>query len=119
MPLSGFTAAEGGLGWEPGTHLADLDANHRNIVDVSLENEPVAIGILGLDLPWEGTPTLLHTKLTARVPGIPKTVQSLGSALTRIKPVLAEAGIRVQKTRGKERMVSIRQIEEIRSHGSE
>lgn len=105
-------AAECGLGWEPGTHLADLKANRRNAVETSLESEPVAIGIMELSLPWSGTPTRLHEALSGKVPGIPKTVNGLGSALTRIKPVLAEVGITVQRQRGKDRQVTIRRAAE-------
>ena len=89
-------------GWEPGTHITDLEENRRKAFATSLENEPVAIGIMDLALPWKGTPTCLHEKLSGTVPGIPKTVSSLGSALTRIKPVLAEVGIAIEKREGRE-----------------
>ncbi len=104
------TAAEEGLGWKPGTHIADLEANRRNAIETSLESEPVAIAIMELHLPWSGTPTRLHEKITGMVPGIPKTVNGLGSALARIKPVLAEVGITIDRKRGKERSVTIRKV---------
>lgn len=102
------TAAESGLGWETGTHLADLEANRRTAIETSIENEPVAIGIIELTLPWSGTPTQLHEVLAARIPGIPRTVQGLGIALTRVAPVLAEVGIAVCRQRGKDRNVKLR-----------
>ncbi len=105
------TATESALGWAPGTHAQDLSANRRKAIETSLENEPVAIGIMELVLPWTGTPTALPEKLTGKVPGIPKTVNALGIALARIKPVLAEVGITIDKKRGRERSITIRKVE--------
>lgn len=106
------SAAEAGLGWEAGTHIADMRANRLKIIEASLENEPVAIGIMEMDLPWCGTPSRLHEILLDKVRGgIPKTVNGMGSAITRIKPVMFEGGISIKRLpRGKQRMYSIEQI---------
>lgn len=105
------TAAEAGLGWEPGTHLADLEANRQRIVEASVDSEPVALGIMGMSLPWEGTKAELHTKLAGTVAGFPKTVQQLGIAIKRVKPMLAQVGIEIIETRGKDRRARIHHAE--------
>jgi putative DNA primase/helicase len=107
------TAAESGLGWEPGTHLADLEANRQQAVETSLENEPVAVGIMEMGeagLPWSGTATQLHEKLSARMTGIPKTAIGLGTTLRRIGPSLAEMGIAIQYHRARVRHITIRRV---------
>ncbi|MEM8974229.1 MAG: ATP-binding protein, partial [Pseudomonadota bacterium] len=104
------TAAEAALGWEAGTHISDLQSNRRDANEASLDCEPVAMAIVELDLPWIGTPTQLHKKLSDNVSGIPKTVNGFGAALTRIQPVLLQVGIIIEKKRGKERSVTIKRI---------
>ncbi len=104
------TAAEESLGWEAETHISDLQSNRRDANEASLECEPVAMAIVELDLPWTGTPTQLHKKLSDSVPGIPKTVNGFGAALMRIQPVLLQVGIAVEKKRGKERSITIKRI---------
>ena len=104
------TAAENGLGWEPGTHIADLDANRRNAIEASVENEPVVMGILELDFPWTGTASRLRAKLSGCVPGFPKTANSLGNAMVRITPIMAEMGVKIERRRSRERSVTISRI---------
>jgi hypothetical protein len=66
------TAAEPGLGWEPGAFLAAYQENRRDVSESVFEADVVAVAIFnfGKEKPdgWEGTATELLTEINNRTP---------------------------------------------------
>src|SRR5690606_31030027 len=95
------TAAEEGLGREPGTFVEAYDANRQSTNDEAL-SDPLAAAILTFMEAheiWTGTATeLLNslTQVTERGQGpdeLPRNASQLSNSLNRVGPVLRGAGI--------------------------
>jgi hypothetical protein len=118
------TAAEGALGWKPGSFVAAYTGNRGEANELALEASALA-GLLR-DLAaaggWEGTCTALLERLAqdagekaTRATTWPRTPRALGGALRRLSPNLRRAGVRVELWREpdarRRRMVRLRQEE--------
>lgn len=104
------TAAERGLGWEPGTFLPIYEMNRADAVDTVLENDPVAQAVLAMFASgresWEGTPSGLLAELGTKVPeqvrksrAWPQTASRLGTILNRLAPPLRLRGIGIERAK--------------------
>jgi putative DNA primase/helicase len=114
-----ITAAESGLGWEPGAFLSAYDANREAIFDDALEADPVAVAIRDYvfghaDRAWEGKPSELLAALTDMVPEKtrkakwwPGSASALGSKLRRAAPLLIRAGLVVDYGHSGERYIRL------------
>ena len=112
------TAAEGGLGWEPGVFLAAYSDNRRDVSDSAFEADPVAVAIHGMMKfkpdGWAGTATELlfalndHVSETMRKSRAwPITAQGLGNRIDRIAPLLRGKGLLVERRHSGVRTVTI------------
>jgi hypothetical protein len=110
------TAAEGALGWEPGTFMEVYESNRKEASEALLDNDPVASAIKSLlnkyrDGEWSGTSEQLLEKLAwetkeeiMRTKAWPKAPNHLARHLNRIAPALKEAGIEyLQHEEGREK----------------
>lgn len=113
-----MTAAEPGLGWEPGTFMGVYSDNRREVSDTAFEADPVAVAILAYVWPrpfgFEGTATELLAGLNdvaaepvRRLRSWPLTAQSLGNRLERCAPLLRTKGLHFQKHHSGTRTISI------------
>jgi putative DNA primase/helicase len=114
-----ITAAEPGLGWEPGTFLKVYRANRRDVVESSFEADPVAVAIrdyVSVEHPegWTGTAAELLSALNGRVnEGVrksriwPDTAQRLGNAVLRAAPLLRSKGFSVNRRHSGQRLITI------------
>lgn len=102
------TAAEAGLGWEPGTFMQTYAQNRREGLDVLAENDSVvqAIAALVRDQDWAGTATGLLERLNnlasesiKRGRAWPATPKAIRSHLGRVIDVLRHLGITVELDR--------------------
>lgn len=115
------TAAESGLGWEPGSFQKVVRANREEITESAYEADSVAVAIGKLvprDFP-DGltcTATELLTKLNATdlvSDGVrkqrtwPTTSQGLGNRIDRISPLLKSRGFTVEKRHSGARTITI------------
>lgn len=104
------TAAESGLGWEPGQFLDVYMQNRRNVAETTFEADRVAVAIRDFVLAehaedgWTGTATELLAALNNRVPeGVrkgrdwPQTNQGLGNRIDRVAPLLRQKGFTVER----------------------
>jgi hypothetical protein len=93
------TAAEAGLGLQPGEFMRSYTGNRANANSLALDAEPVAAQLMEFmdtqpNGEWEGTASDLLQRLTApfgdkKPPaGWPKNARSLGSGLRRLAPSL-------------------------------
>ena len=90
------TAAEPALGWAHGTVMKAYDAGRQDAVERGLDEDQLAVAVIALALPWEGTATELLTRLSplGRPPaGWPQTPRRLSSDLRRLAPQLRYVGI--------------------------
>jgi putative DNA primase/helicase len=114
-----ITAAEPGLGWEAGAFLKVYAENRRDVIEASIEAEPVAKTIIDyfpVDHP-EGlicTPTELLAALNSRASeGVrksriwPDTAQRLGNRIERIAPLLRGRGFVVERRHSGQRLITI------------
>ncbi len=116
-----MTAAEEGLGWEPGTFMAAYATNRQEATDLALESSALA-GVLrafvaerGEGQEWRGTAGELLTLLTAKADEATRALKewpskplALSNALRRIAPELRAAGINVTFIRtGRKRLISL------------
>src|SRR6185437_3762376 len=67
-----ITAAQSGLGWEPGEFVTAYNKNRRDVSETTFEADSVAVAIRSFvttERPtgWEGTPTELLSELNNRV----------------------------------------------------
>lgn len=100
------TAAEEGLGWEPGTFMKAYDQSRAELNEMALESDPVAEAVrefMADREEWIDPPTKLLDKLnevtdenTQRTEAWPKAPQSLTPCLKRQAPVLRKAGIEIE-----------------------
>lgn len=107
------------LGWSAEDFLAAYTGNAAAVTETVIDNDPIAEAILALfdgkpDKQWSGTPRQLLNKLTgprldvASAPNFPKSASALGTALRRLEPLLAEAGITVAYSRNsRERIITL------------
>ena len=113
------TAAESGLGWEPGEFLAAYNKNRKDVFETVFEADSVAVAIKNFvtnDYPlgWEGTSTELLAEINNRVAeGIrkarswPMTAQALGNRIDRIAPLLRNKGFVIERMRSTVRTIKI------------
>jgi hypothetical protein len=113
------TAAESGLGWEPGQFLEAYRENRRDVTESSFEADPVAVAIrdyITAEHPqgWTGTATELLSGLNSRVAeGVrksriwPLTAQALGNRLDRAAPLLRGKGFAVERRHSGVRTITI------------
>jgi len=104
-----ITAAESGLGWEPGHFLEVYRDNRRDVAESSFEADPVAVAIRDFVTTdhsegWTGTATELLSALAGRVAeGVrksriwPVTAQGLGNRVDRVAPLLRSKGFAVER----------------------
>jgi putative DNA primase/helicase len=114
-----ITAAEPGLGWEPGAFLDAYDENRRNVSETAFEADSVAVAITNFIVTeksdgWEGTPTELLGELNNRTAdGIrkarswPLTPQALGNRVDRIAPLLRGKGFTIERRHSTRRTIII------------
>jgi hypothetical protein len=115
-----MTAAEVGLGWEPGTFVEAMEAGRAEAEGAAFEADPVAKAIVDFvtsEHPyggWEGTPTALLAALNERVPEQvrrsriwPMTSHSMGTRIDRAAPLLRARGFTIERRHGRERTVAI------------
>jgi hypothetical protein len=113
------TAAEPGLGWEPGAFVKVYSQNRRDVTESSFEADPVAVAIrdfVSLDhaAGWTGTATELLNAINGRVSeGVrrsrlwPDTAQRLGNRIDRIAPLLRSKGFVVERRHSGQRLITI------------
>jgi len=127
--LKWITAAESGLGWEPGAFYETYTSNRRDVLESAFEADAVAVGIRDFilkDYPvdgWEGTPARLLEELNLRASeGIkkarswPLTAQGLGNRIDRIAQLLRNKGFVIERRRSAVRTIIIKAPQE---HGDE
>jgi putative DNA primase/helicase len=116
-----ITAAEPGLGWKPGTFLKIYGENRRDVMEASIEAEPVAKTIIDhfpIDHPYPAgfiaTPTELLAVLNSRAnDGVrksriwPDSAQRLGNRIDRIAPLLRSRGFVVERRHSGQRLITI------------
>lgn len=105
--------AAGAMPWEPGRFLEALTANRGAAAVIGLERDMVASTIAGFVAEcgsWTGTASQLLASLEARLPegarrakAWPKAAHVLSGMLPRREPLLREAGVLIEKTRGTDR----------------
>jgi len=110
------TAAEPAFGWEDGTFMEAYTGNQLD-AHMALLESPVAQAVTRLVdkvIHWKGTATELHSELSssfergAPPENWPKCAKTLGSELTRISPVLRDAGYLCTRDRaGGRRSISL------------
>jgi hypothetical protein len=113
-------AASPGLGWESGAFSAAYAANRADLEAAAFEADAVAVAIAELirdDYPrgWSGAPTRLLDLLSSKVAesvkrtrSWPQTAQSLGAKIERVKPLLRQRGIIIERGKsGGERVTTI------------
>jgi putative DNA primase/helicase len=114
-----ITAAESGLGWEPGHFLGVYRENRRDVAESSFEADPVAVAIsdfVTTEHPegWTSTATELLSALNGRVAeGVrksriwPVTAQGLGNRIARVAPLLRTKGFAVERRHSGDRTIVI------------
>jgi hypothetical protein len=117
------TAAEPGLGWDPGTFAAAYRANREGAVELTVENDPVACALRAMvekrTEPFEGSASELLPELegetTEKIRNSrvwPSNAAALATRLRRLAPVLRQVGIDVlmdqrAPTRDRKRLIQI------------
>lgn len=113
------TAAEGGLGWAPGSMVAAYRANRAAAHELALDASPVATMVRALldgQAKWSGTATDLLALLngraddaTRRQRGWPGSLKALAGVLRRLTPNLRAVGVEVEFGRAnRARVITIR-----------
>jgi hypothetical protein len=112
------TAAESAFSWKEGTFLNAFQKNREQLIDISLEGEPVAIAALRLAHKNEGgefnaTPTEVLKVLTESNPDLvsdtswPRTPNSMSRRLFRAAPFLRAKGVEVERSHSGGRGIGI------------
>jgi putative DNA primase/helicase len=113
-----ITAAEPGLGWESGAFLNAYRENRRDVIESSIEAEPLAVAIIDYctehpDV-WTVTATEMSATLNGRVSeGVrrsrnwPDTAQRLGHRIDRVAPLLRSKGFAVERRHSGQRLITI------------
>jgi putative DNA primase/helicase len=114
-----ITAAEPGLGWEPGAFLAAYHENRRDVSESAFEADVVAVAIHNFVKAerthgFEGTATELLKEInnwtTDNIRGSrswPQNPSQLGNRLARAKPLLAAKGFFVERRHSGTRTITI------------
>jgi len=95
--------------WHKGSFLDAYQDNRQGMVDLTLESDPVAVGILKLmnDRPeWSGTSTVLLDELRQVTPAglrklkeFPRASNTMSNRLTRLEGFLATRGLKIDRVR--------------------
>jgi hypothetical protein len=113
------TAAEPGLGWEPGAFLEAYRENRRDVSDAAFEADAVAVAIdklITTERPegFQGTPTELLSAINNVVPETtrkskywPQNAAQLGNRVARATPLLRTKGYVVERRHSGTRTVTI------------
>jgi putative DNA primase/helicase len=112
-----LTAAEPGLGWEPGAFLAAYSENRHDVSEAAFEADPVAVAILGVvttENGFEGTATELLAKINnITTEGVrksrywPQNAAQLGNRVARATPLLRGKGCVVDRRHSGARTITI------------
>jgi len=113
-----ITAAEPGLGWQPGVFLAAYNANRGDVMRGTLEADSVGIAIdqlkSGCAEVFEGTPAELLAAVNAIVPETtrrskywPQNPAQMGNRLKRATPLLRAAGYIIERRHSGKNIVTI------------
>jgi hypothetical protein len=121
------TAAEVGLGWEPGTFRAAYQGNREHSNEVALDASPITTPLLRLldnaqNNQWYGSATDLLAALSqiagdeaTRQRCWPQSARALSGALKRLAPNLRAVGVHVETLRepggNRARRLSLRRVE--------
>jgi hypothetical protein len=110
-------AAEDAMPWGVGEFLDAYGSNQDESIERALESDYVANAILTLmsgAFDWEGTPSELLNALegvvddrVARLKFWPQTPAALGKRLVRCQTFLRKCGIKIERQRGGNRLISI------------
>ena len=95
------TAAESGLGWEPGTFQRIYDEYLRDAMDQTASDEPLVTALHSI-APFTGTADELLRRLRPLLDGydeMPRGVSALGAKLRAIQQVLRHTGLRLDSKR--------------------
>jgi putative DNA primase/helicase len=112
------TAAEPGLGWEPGAFLAAYNENRRDVMRGALEADSVGMAIDQLKPAcaevFEGTPAELLTAINAIVPDTtrkskywPQNPAQMGNRFKRAAPLLRAAGYIIDRRHSGKNIITI------------
>ena len=113
------TAAEPGLGWEPGEFLAAYEGNRRDVVEGAFEADAVAVAIWNLITTdqqdgFEGTPTELLAAINANTSELirktrywPENAAQLGNRVARATPLLKARGCTIERRHSGTRIITI------------
>jgi len=112
-----ITAAEPGLGWEPGAFLKAYRENRRDVIEAAFEADAVAVAIWKLittDAGFEGTATELLTAINNIVPETtrksrywPENAAQLGNRVARATPLLKARGCTIERRHSGARIITI------------
>ena len=114
-----ITAAETGLGWEPGAFLAAYAGNRRDVVEAAFEADAVAVAIWKLITAdrregFEGTPTELLAAInnivseaTRKSRYWPENAAQLGNRVARATPLLKARGCTIERRHSGARIITI------------
>lgn len=125
------TAAEGSLGWSPGTFMRTYDANRRSGHDLALDASIIGAPIRALMArhdEWTGTAADLREELerfaddrSARSKFWPGNAWAMSNALNRHAPNLRAIGVEVERKRkhggSRERLITLRRVGDERDAG--
>jgi putative DNA primase/helicase len=116
-----ITAAEPGLGWEPGEFLAAYEGNRRDVVEAAFEADAVAVTIWKLVTTGEdfvegftGTPTELLAAINTIASESmrksrywPENAAQLGNRVARATPLLKARGCTIERRHSGARIITI------------
>jgi putative DNA primase/helicase len=114
-----ITAAEPGLGWEPGTFLEAYRENRRDVSDAAFEADAVAVAIdklITAERPdgFHGTSTELLSAINNVIPETtrkskywPENAAKLGTRVARAAPLLRAKGYVVERRHSGTRTITI------------
>jgi len=111
------SAAETAFGWAPGTFMREYENNQRSLVQIALEADPVAVGVIRLvhkhpDHEWHGSASSLKRILEADQElayqkNWPRSANVLSGRLRRAAASLREIGIDITWTKSGKREIHI------------
>jgi hypothetical protein len=114
------TAAEAGLGWEPGAFIAAYTENRRDVSEAAFEADVVAVaiwklvttasnadGFIGTASTLLPIITELVSENTRKSKWWPQNAAQLGNRVTRAAPLLRAKGCTVERRHSGERVITI------------
>lgn len=121
------TAAEEGMGWEPGSFMDAYRTNRAGANELALDASPLtpAVRKLAAEGAWEGKAEALLKELEKRAndgtdkPGWPKNGRALSGQLRRLVPNFRATGIDLQFGKSGDRFIKIRKLAPIAPAASE